>query len=329
MSVKFLNGIDLANQRITSMADPTSATDGVTKQYVDGVARGLTWKQAVVVASTTNIATLSAPGSTMDGVTLTDQMRVLLKNQTTASQNGIYVYTAGTTTLAYALDWAIGVDESGAVVSVDKGTVNAGFVFNVTTSPAVVGTNSVTWSQLGGAGTTYTAGSGLTLTAGAFSVNVATGIVITGGNVTLAATVAGSGLTFTAGVLSVNVANGITISGGNLQLAAGVSGAGLTLTSGVLDVVGGLGITVAADSLSISSAVPVVELFSIGDGSTTAITITFATIVTRDATIQVFRNATPWDQVFPDVTRPSTTTATLTFATAPTSNQFRVVATGR
>lgn len=329
MSVKFLNGIDLANQRITSMADPTSATDGVTKQYVDGVARGLTWKQAVVVASTTNIVSLSAPGSTMDGVTLTDQMRVLLKNQTTASQNGIYVYTAGTTTLAYAPDWALTVDESGAVVSVDKGTVNAGLVFNVTTSPAVVGTNSITWSQLGGAGTTYTAGSGLTLTAGAFSANVATGITIVSGNITLASSVAGSGLTWTAGVLSVNVANGITITGGNLQLAAGVAGAGLSLAAGVLTVGSGLGITASGTTVAISGVVPVVETFTIGDGSTTAITITFGTIITRNATIQVFRAATPWDLVFPDITRPSTTTATLTFATAPTSGQFIVVATGR
>jgi len=328
--MRILNGLDLANQRITSVADPSSATDGANKQYVDNFVRGLSWKDAVLCATTANIVSLSAPGASIDGVTLTDQCRVLLKNQSTASQNGIYTYTAAGTTLARSLDMASGVDSRGFAVTVRGGTVNDDTVWHVTSDPSIVATDAITFTQLGGAGNVYIAGAGLTESP-ALTLNVGqgTGITVNADDVALAATVAGSGLTHTAGVLSVNTGGGITISGGNVVLAATAAGAGLTLTTGVLDVVGGLGITVAADLVSISSAVPVVEVFAIGDGSTTAITVTFGTITTRDAIIQVYRAATPWEQVYPDIARPTTTTATITFATAPTSNQYRVVATGR
>lgn len=330
MAVKFLNGIDLGNQRILAVADPTGATDGANKQYVDNFVRGLSWKDAVDAASTANIASLTSPGSSMDGVTFVDQHRYLLKNQTTASQNGIYFYTSGTTTLARSLDMASGVDARGFAVTVRGGTVNDDTVWHVTSDPSIVATDSLTWTQLGSSGSAYVAGAGLTESpALTFNVGQGTGITVNADDVALAASVAGSGLTHTSGVLSVNTANGITVTSGNVSLASSVAGAGLTYTSGVLDVVGGLGITVAADALSISSAVPVVEVFAIGDGSTTALTVTFGTIATRDATIQVYRAATPWEQVFPDIARPSATTATITFATAPTSNQYRVVATGR
>lgn len=330
MVMKILNGLDLGNQRIQSVADPSSATDGANKQYVDNFVRGLSWKDAVLCATTTNIASLSAPGASIDGITLTDQCRVLLKNQTTASQNGIYTYTAAGTTLARSLDQAAGVDARGHAVTVRGGTVNDDTVWHVTSDPAIVATDTITWTQLGTAGTAYVAGAGLTESpAGTFNVVGSGGITVNADDILLAASVAGSGLTYTAAVLSVNTGSGITISGGNVVLAATAAGAGLTLTAGVLDVVGGLGITVAADLVTISSVVPIVEVFAIGDGSTTAITVTFGTITTRDAIIQVYRSATPWEQVYPDIARPTATTATITFATAPTAGQYRVVATGR
>jgi hypothetical protein len=330
MAVKFLNGIDLGNQRILAVADPSSATDGANKQYVDNFVRGLSWKDAVLCASTANIASLSSPGSSIDGVTLTDQCRVLLKNQTTASQNGIYTYTLSTTTLARSLDMPTGVDARGYAVTVRGGSVADDTVWHVTSDPSIVGTDSITFTQLGSSGSAYVAGAGLTESpANTFNVVGSGGITVNADDIALSASVAGAGLTHTSGVLAVGAGSGITVNADDVALASSAAGAGLTYTSGVLAVVGGLGITVAADLVSIASNVPVQEIFPIGDGSTTAITVTFTNIATKTASIEVWRNATPWEQVFPDISRPTGGTAVITFATAPTTNQYNVVATGR
>jgi len=332
MVMRILNGLDLANQRIQSVADPTSSTDGANKQYVDNFVRGLSWKDAVLCASTANIASLSAPGASIDGITLVDQCRVLLKNQTTASQNGIYTYTLSTTTLARSLDMVTGVDARGFAVSVRDGTVNDDTVWHVTSDPSIVATDSLTFTALGGAGNTYIAGAGLTESpAGTFNIvaGASVGITVNADDIAIASTIAGAGLTYASGVIDIGAGTGITVNANDVALASSVAGDGLAHTAGVLSVNTGLGITTSADNVTISSVVPVIELFSIGDGSTTTITVTFGTIATRDAIIQVYRTATPWEQVFPDISRPSTTTATITFATAPTTNQYRVVAQGR
>lgn len=65
MSKKVSNGLDLQNQRLVNLGDPAANTDAANKQYVDNVARGLSWKQPVRAASTGNVS-LSAPGATPD-----------------------------------------------------------------------------------------------------------------------------------------------------------------------------------------------------------------------------------------------------------------------
>jgi hypothetical protein len=94
--MKVMNGLNLQSQRITSLADPSVATDATTKQYVDNLVNGLTWKEEVRVATTANgtLATAFANGQTVDGVALVTGDRILLKNQTTATENGIYVVAA-------------------------------------------------------------------------------------------------------------------------------------------------------------------------------------------------------------------------------------------
>lgn len=89
MALKVMNGLDLQGQRIINMADPSAATDAVTKQYVDGLINGLSWKDSVRVATTTNgaLATAFANGQTVDGVTLATGNRILIKNQTTGSED--------------------------------------------------------------------------------------------------------------------------------------------------------------------------------------------------------------------------------------------------
>lgn len=159
--MKVMNGLDLQSQKITSLADPSAATDAANKQYVDNVARGLAWKAPVRAASTTNINTTS-PGATLDGVTLVVNDRVLLKDQTTSAQNGIWVWTGAAVSLTRASDADTnGELAPGTAVSVTEGTVNADKAFMIISDAAIViGTTAQTWGQLGG-GTTYAGSNGV------------------------------------------------------------------------------------------------------------------------------------------------------------------------
>jgi hypothetical protein len=151
---------------LTLAADPASALQAATKQYVDAVAQGLDTKPSVIAATTANI-TLSAP-QTIDGIAVIAGDRVLVKNQSTASQNGIYVVAAGAWTRATDADaWA---ELPGAFVFVEKGTINAdcGFVCTVDAG-GTIGSTSVTFAQFSGAGT-YSATGGVTLTGTQFSI---------------------------------------------------------------------------------------------------------------------------------------------------------------
>jgi hypothetical protein len=156
---------------VTLNADPTTALGAATKQYVDTVAEGLNVHPAVSVATTANIADLDNPPASIDGVTLTDQMRVLIKNQSTTSENGIYVYDLATTALVRASDYnAASEIDPGDFFFVTAGSTYASTGFVQTATVVTLGTDPVAFIQFSGAGT-YTAGNGLTLTGSSFSIN--------------------------------------------------------------------------------------------------------------------------------------------------------------
>ena len=94
--------VSLNSRKLTSLATPTVGTDATNKDYVDNLSAGLAWKDSVRAATTANI-TLSAP-QTVDTVSVIAGDRVLVKNQTTPSQNGIYVVAAGAWTRATDAD---------------------------------------------------------------------------------------------------------------------------------------------------------------------------------------------------------------------------------
>ena len=167
-----------------------------------------------------------------------------------------------------------------------------------TNSPATIGTDAISFTQFSGAGT-YTAGAGLTLTGTVFSADVTP----TSGDASLI----NSG-----GAIEVktDTARGLSVNGDGLGINAGT---GLTFDSGALTFASGYGVRKYSTDL--------------GDGSATSYTITH-NLSTKDVTVQIFENGSPYAQVEADVKHTTSNTVTVEFAAAPTSNQYRVVVVG-
>ena len=181
----------MINNRIVNLASPSSSTDAANKQYVDNLINGLTWKQAVDVATTSaqTLSTAFAAGQTIDGITLALGMRVLVKNQATASENGIYLVPASGAPTRTA-DASAGELSTNDTVRVNQGTVNADTAWTLTTVGTItVGTTSQTWVR-SDSGTPYSAGNGLTLSSNTFAVNPGAGIIADGTSTRLDPTVA-------------------------------------------------------------------------------------------------------------------------------------------
>lgn len=156
------------------VADPTDAAHAATKGYVDAARSGLDVKQSVRVATTAAL-TLSSDledGDTVDGITLATGDRVLVKNQDTASENGIYVVAAsGAPTRASDFDSSDEVT-AGAFTFVEEGTANADSGWVLTTDGSItVGTTGLAFAQFSGTGS-ITAGDGLSKSGSTLNVNV-------------------------------------------------------------------------------------------------------------------------------------------------------------
>ena len=145
--------VSLNSQTITNVADPVNTQDAATKGFVEATSQGLDVKDSCVAATTANITISTAlnNGDTLDGVSLSTNDRVLVKDQSTASENGIYVVGSSP---ARAADLAAGADAAGFFTFVEQGTINAdnGFVCTSNKGSAVVGTNNLTIAQFSGAG---------------------------------------------------------------------------------------------------------------------------------------------------------------------------------
>jgi hypothetical protein len=161
-------------QHITLTDAPSVGTDAVNKNYVDGNLAGLTWKNSVKAATNGNI-TLSG-AQTVDGVALVAGDRVLVKNQTTASANGIYVVAAGAWTRSTDMDATTPINEvNSAAVFVEGGTTFADTGWTQVNNVSTLETDAIAFTQFNGA-SGITAGVGLVKSGNTLDVNLGAGI---------------------------------------------------------------------------------------------------------------------------------------------------------
>ena len=231
--------VDVNSSRITNLTDPTQDQDAATKSYVDNVVNGLDVKESVKVATTANLAstynngagtlTASSNGAlSIDGVTVSTNDRVLVKNQTDTKQNGIYVVTAtGDGSNPFVLTRAGDADAAseitgGTFTFVEQGTANSenGFVFTHDGTPTL-GTTAITVTQFSGAGQ-ITAGDALTKSGNTLNVAVDDSTIeVSSDALQIKTTYPGQASITTLGTITTGVWNGTAI-------AATSGGTGLT-----------------------------------------------------------------------------------------------------
>jgi hypothetical protein len=199
---------------------PSASNDVATKNYVDSaVSSDIYWKEPVRVASTANIDLSSAPAA-IDGVTLSTDDRILVKDQSTASQNGLYQFAGSGSAMSRTSDCDSAAEINGAAVFVKEGTTNADQGFVQTSEVVSLGSDSVSFVQFTGLGQ-ITAGNGLDKSGNTLSVDTGAGLQIISGAV---AVETGSALFIDSNAVAVSVDDSSIEVNGSNQLQVRVDG---------------------------------------------------------------------------------------------------------
>lgn len=296
--------LDAASYKITNLGTPTASGDAVNKSYVDGLTAGLNWKQAVNLLYDDATPTLSGDSVTtplvIDGHEALDTpnigYRILVISGNDA---GIYVYNQ--TGTSWTLDRSTDADTYseliGAAVFVMEGT-QYGSTSWVQSNHYLTNFTGQDWTQFSGSGT-YLAGAGLTLSGNTFSVDVTP----TSGNASLINT---GGAT----EVKTDTSRGLSVDSNGLGINAGT---GLTFNTGALSFASGYGVRKFVGN--------------IGDNSATSFNVSH-NFGTKDVTVQVYDNSSPYAQVEADVEHANNNYVTIKFALAPTTDQYRVIVVG-
>lgn len=308
---------------VTVTQDPASALQLATKQYVDAVAEGLHVHASCAAATTGTLAsitggsvtynngtagvgatlTLGVALTTLDGYTLLNGDRILVKNEATQANNGIYTWATGGTVLTRATDFDTSTEiASGDFTFVTYGTLYANTGWVQTQTVTTVGTDAIIWQQFSGAGT-YTAGTGLTLTGSQFSLTSP-----------VAVTLGGTGLTSgtSGGVLYFSGSTAISSSGvltsNDLMVGGGAGSSPSTITTGT-GVVTALGVNVG------SAGAFVVNGGALGTPSSGTVTnLTGTASININGTVGA---TTPTTGAFTTISASGVITSTVSTGTAP------------
>jgi hypothetical protein len=393
---------------VTLNADPSQALHAATKQYVDGIASGIDWHQAVHLLAASNVALTGTSGTLIiDSHAALDDAddgyRILLKNQTTDSEDGIYVYADDGTT--YTLSRSTDADNYGELVGsavfIMEGTIY-GATSWMQSNHYLTSFAGQTWIQFSGTGT-YVAGNGLALTGNSFAINTGvtvdvnsiqsltnktltsptitnptvSGLYLSDNNIVIEGTADSfeTTLTFTdptadrtitfkdaSGTVAYTAdittaidalttsdieegtrlyftderaqdAVGTIISGSN-SLSAVYTDATPSIafdttlaTTSYMSKTSGLAVDISAVETKLTTDGYTKKVSaSVGNSTNTSFAVTHS-LGTRDVQVQVYDNAT-YDTVEVDVIRTGTNTVTVSFASAPATDAYRVVIIG-
>lgn len=299
------SSINLNGQVFTNAGEPINPSDLATKSYVEARAQGLNPLDPVKAATTGNI-TLSGL-LTIDGITLVNGDRVLVKDQTTNTQNGVYVAASGAWTRATDAD--VWTELVSSYAFVENGTINKNSGWLCTALPGgTLGTSPIPWKLFNKAGDI-------------------TATTIGGGEVSVFKQKTGINLEFRSftDTSSINVTQNVddtikldAIPGGIDKNALG--GSALSVANGG---------TVQTTVSGIKTALGIVNKYSadIGDNSQTTFTIVH-NLNSLDTVSQVRYNTTPKSVVEPDIETIDANTTKISFSIAPTVNQFRIIIIG-
>ena len=298
------SAVSLNGQRITSLSTPSAGTDAVNKDYVDAARAGLSVKDPVRVASTANVVVATGTLLTIDGVTLVAGDRVLLKNQTTASQNGIYIAATGAWARSSDTDTS-GEMIPGSAVWVNEGTSNGDSRWVLTTNaPITLGTTALTFTKDFQAADVV-AGAGLTKSGSTLDViGTANRITVGADNVDIASTYAGQTSITTLGTIS----------------------AGTWAATDVAVLHGGTG---ASDAAGAKTNLGFMTRYSTNNLVATAGQVISYThsLNTLDVLVQVYSIATGEEVEF-DIKRTGVNTISLSANQALTAGTYRIVVIG-
>jgi len=307
------------------VATPTDSAHIATKGYVDSARQGLDVKASVRVATTAaiNLSTDLDAGSVIDGVTLVAGDRVLVKNQGTASENGIYVAVAsGAASRSSDANGTADTGEltSGTFTFVEAGTVNfdSGFVIS-TDGTITVGTTGITWTQFSGAGS-FEAGDGLSKSGTQVNVNVTSNrTAITADAIDISANYVGQASITTLGTITTGVWNGTDVAvadgGSGASDAAGArTNLGIQTTAGAVTTNTSTLARIAKQGCAASAA----------GVSTTVVTHNFGT---TDVNVQIYEVSTG-ATVIGDVTRSNGNSLSVVLYGTILVNDYTIVVVG-